>query len=252
MTRTPVRWIVVGSVALLAGCGAGPGGSASFTASAVVRASVDRTEAAGTAHLQVTSVSHLVAPSGSTAVPTVDHIDSVGDVRFAGPDLRLATTSSSTGAGTQTVTAVYLGRTVYLEIGPDPTRWVRSTAAQAYPFLGVVQARALRTMTGPVVVVGRDQVGGRPVTEYRVTIPGTTRTLPFPDSRNHAVTHGIDIASHPLWVWIDRSGRIVRTRATVVVTTPSDGRRVTETTTATLSDFGVPVQIVRPAASTGG
>ena len=138
---------------------------------------------------------------------------------------------------------IIIGKTFYIRyvnpaLAPGP--WSKGTTRQPYPYLGVVEPRALAMYRGSVRTVGITSVDGQPATGYALSIPGTDSLEPLPQARTQHIT----VKPITLEVWLDRSGRIVRTFAVTVV---EDGTRtVTSKTTVTLSRFGEPIHIVAP------
>ena len=118
-------------ILLVAACG-GPGSSAPTSvplALARIRQAVARTEAAGTAHLVETSDTRSALGATSAQPITEVALTVVGDIRFAGPDLSLTTTSrsvlpaqTSNTVGTSSSLTIYVGRHLYLGIPPG-TQW---------------------------------------------------------------------------------------------------------------------------------
>jgi hypothetical protein len=236
-------------VAPLAACSASetatPPGSPD--ALARIHRSVARTEAAGTAHLD--SSSDLTA---ATSKEPERRITSVGDIRFAGPDLSITTTiqslPSSIGARTSTTSqAIYLGRHVFFGSPPPDSTWTETTPHAPYPFVGAVTTQLLEHTEGPVTVVGHGQVDGKAATEYHVPVPASTQAIHESDSHNRPFTGHVHFAHFVAAVWLDGNGRIVRTSATVVATSSQNRGAVRQSSTTTLSAFGEPVHIVAPS-----
>ncbi len=246
----------IGALAVLvAGCGSSAAvhGSGSADALRRIHAAVGRTEAAGSAQLVSITDSH--GGSGGVASRSTAgqayHLASIGHISFAGPDLVVTRTVTSANGTSPTTSAIYLGNTLYLNSSSRPGGWVRTNVHQGYAYLGPVQTSALTTTTGPVTVAGSGVVGGQPATKYLVPIPASTQTVPLTSSKNQPYDDIIHIAPFVLSVWLDRAGRIVRTQATQVATSPQSPKGVVESSTTTLSDFGVPVQITAPTLSSG-
>ena len=170
----------------------------------------------------------------------------MGDIRFAGPDLKLTTTAQSGSSSPSTSTAIYVDKYLYINGSSDQHGWVRAPFHQTYPYLGAVQTTALTTTTGPVTAVGSDDVNGQPATKYLVPIPGSMKTIPLTNSKNQPYNEHINTAPFVLSVWLDQAGRIVRTQATRKVTISRASRVAVEKSTTTLSDFGEAVQISAP------
>jgi hypothetical protein len=234
---------------LLASCGSSPATNSSRSSTALrrINAAVGRTEAAESAHLATVSDT-----SGPSAASAAIHLTSVGDIRFAGPDLTLTTTvQSGNSAASTNTTAIYIGSHLYMNVSSDPHGWVRAPYHQRYPYLGAVQTTALTTTTGPVTVVGTGEVDGQPATKYLVPIPGSMKTIALTNSKNQPYDEHIRIAPFVLSVWLDRAGRILRTQATQEATSSQASRFVVEKSTTTLSDFGEAVRINAPSTSIG-
>lgn len=246
----------IGALAVLvAGCGSSAAvhGSGSADALGRIHAAVGRTEAAGSA--QIVSITDTGGgsggvASGSTAGQTY-HMASIGPISFAGPDLAVTRTVTSATGTSPATSAIYLGNTLYLNPSSSPDGWVRTNVHEGYAYLGPVQTSALTTTKGPVTVVGSGVVAGQAATKYLVPIPASTQTVPLTNSKNQPYEDAIHIAAFALSVWLDRAGRIVRTQATQVATSPQSPKGVVETSTTTLSDFGEPVQITAPNLSSG-
>lgn len=116
---------------------------------------------------------------------------------------------------------------------------------------------SLADANGPVTVVGTSTVDGRPAVEYGVPTPGGTSSR---SAAGHVQEH-VTVAPFVAHVWLDGTGRIVRTSASIASTvTPAAGASVaggapssyTSTLTVTLSGFGEPVHLSRPPASGTG
>lgn len=126
---------------LLAGCGssASTNSSGSSTALRRINAAVARTEAAGSAHLVTVSDTSGQSSSGSSGAGASSHLTTVGDIRFAGPDLTLTTTARSGNSATSTNgTAIHIGGDLYVSAGSDPHGWIKVPSRQRYPYLGAV------------------------------------------------------------------------------------------------------------------
>jgi hypothetical protein len=238
---------------LLAGCGSAASTNSSGSSNALrrINAAVGLTEAAGSAHLVTISDTSGKSSAGSSANEVASHLTSVGDIRFAGPDLKLTTTAQSGSSATSTGTAIYVGSYLYIAGSSDQHGWVRAPYHQTYPYLGAVQTTALTTTTGPVTAVGSEDVNGQPATKYLVPIPGSTKTIALTNSKNQPYNEHIDTAPFVLSVWLDRAGRIVRTQATQKVTISQASRFAVEKSTTTLSDFGEAIQISAPTNLVG-
>ena len=255
-----MRW--VGSAALLpllvlAACSStdAPTQTAATPAVSRIRQSVARTESAGTAHLVQTSVDRTTIGATATHPESTTSVVAVGDVRFAGPDASLTITSRSalaTGTpSTSTSQTVYIGDHVYAHVPPQPTWSEAGRSSVSFPYLGAVPTRTLETTTGPVTDDGSRTVDGQATTEYSVPVPRSVRADRLTDSENRPYTVRFTTAPFTLSVWLDHTGRVVRTSGSFVVTSQSTGS-VQETTTATLSAFGQPVRIVTPTVASGG
>ncbi|HVC66193.1 MAG TPA: hypothetical protein VND44_01195 [Acidimicrobiales bacterium] len=258
----------VGCLCLLAGTGVSacgtPASSATSTAPGVnagplarIRASVGVTEAAGTAHFVTASTVQQVARSNPGGV---QRSAGTGDVRFAGPDIETVTaTVRPTSPQTPSTKVLRIGNSVYDYVStPSGDRWTRSNiSARNVNYLGAVAPSSLADANGPVTVVGTSSVDGRPAVEYGVPTPGTTSS----PSVSGLVEEHITVAPFVAHVWLDATGRIVRTSASLSTTvTPAPGgsgpavpsSSYTSTLTVTLSDFGEPVHLSRPPVSDQG
>ncbi len=216
------------------------GGATVVPALVRIRMAPGLTDAAGTAHF-VSDVRLWVV----TGTRHGSFVDSVGDVVFAGPDVSLVNRVTSTSTADAPVSAqIAIGRTYYIRYidpsAPASGAWSRGTTRQPYDYLGVVGPARLATYRGPVRTLGMTTVQGRPVTEYALPIPGSMNTVPLPGGR----THHIVVRPFTEDVWLDRSGRIVRTAAVTVEA--DDGRTVAGRTMVTLSRFGESIHIMAP------
>ncbi len=259
--RSAGRRPLATTVALLAvvsaaACGApgAPTTQGAPGALARIRQSVARTEATGTAHLVVASATSSSAGPGSD-----QHITSVGDIRFAGPDLSLTTTirsvPSPAGSGpvpthastpASTTLSVHIGRHLYLGSPPPGSTWTETTTRAPYPYLGAVTTQVLEHTDGPVTVVGHRSVDGSTTTEYLVPVPASVQTIRETDAHNRPFDGHVRFAPFALSVWLDRAGRIVGTSGVVVASTSQRAGTVRDVTTTTLSAFGEPVHILAP------
>lgn len=264
-TRAAVGF-AVGCLCLLAGTGVSacgtPASSATSTAPGVnagplarIRASVGVTEAAGTAHFVTAGTVQQVAGSNPGGVLRTA---GTGDVRFAGPDIETVTAAvRPTSPQTPSTRVLRIGDSVYVSMPPGD-RWTRSNiSARNVNYLGAVAPSSLADANGPVTVVGTSTVDGRPAVEYGVSTPGETLS---PSVSGH-VEEQVTVAPFVAHVWLDGTGRIVRTSASLSTTvTPTPGGSgpavvssiYRSTLTVTLSDFGEPVHLSRPAASGQG
>ena len=238
---------------LLTGCGSAASTNSSGSSAALrrINAAEGVTEAAGSAHLVTSSDTSGPSSTGSSATDAAIHMTSMGDIRFAGPDLRLTTTAQSGSSAPSTSTAIYVGKYLYINFSSDQHGWVRASYHQTYPYLGAVQSTALTTTTGPVTAVGSEDVNGQPATKYLVPIPGSTKTIALTNSKNQPSDEHLHTAPFVLSVWLDRVGRIVRTQATQKVTISQASRVAVEKSTTTLSDFGETIQISAPTNLVG-
>ena len=234
---------------VLAACGSPSASKASGSDAALLRIknAVERTEAAGTAHLVTDSVTKTASSQGSGSKSQQSHLTTVGDIEFAGPDLALSTTTQSGSTSPSGATAIYVGKHLYLNASPPGGPWVKEPYREPYPYLGAVQAEALTAATGPVTVVGTRDLDGRTTTEYSIPMPGSTTTEPLTNDNNQPYTEEIRIAPFVLSVLLDADGRIVRTQATLVATVSGTPHAAVEQTTTNLSDFGEAVHIAAPA-----
>jgi hypothetical protein len=230
---------------LLASCGSSSATNSSGSSTALrrINAAVGRTEAAGSAHLETVVDTSRLSSTGSSASGAADHLTSVGDIRFDGPDVK-TTVQSGNPAISPITTAIYIGSNQYTNASSDPHVWVRVSYRQRYPYLGAVQTTALTTTTGPVTMAGSGEVDGQPATEYLVPLPGLTKTVANSKNQPHGVH--IHVAPFVLSVWLDRAGRILRTQATEEIT---GSQASVERITTTLSNFGEAVQISAPSTS---
>jgi len=243
---------------LLAACGSSGGAPAAGASAALtsIHRAVARTEAAGTAHLVQSDETRSTTGGTSTGAVSEDSLSMVGDIRFAGPDLSLTTTSrsnlsSSTGTPSNSTTttssrSVYLDGHLYMAAGQGAV-WNELAVRTPFPYLGIVTTHFLATATGPVTDAGHREIDGRATTEYLVPVPGSVRSVALTDSHNRPYTARFTTAPFTLAVWLDGAGRIVRTSGAEVVTSPEPTGTVRATTTVTLSAFGEPVHIVAPA-----
>lgn len=242
---------------ILTSCGSSSATRTSESSPAVERinAAVARTEAPGTAHVvmvtDVTQQSHtrLKTPGASTRF--TDHLVSTGDIKFVGPNLKLTTTDDSDGfvgepGTTSTATEIYIGNRLYTGASQPPTVWSRSSSHHAYPFLNIFQMDALPTVAGPITVVGTSEVNERSATKYLVPMPGGTNTERAANQGSRSSSEIIRTSPFVLSVWLDRSGRVVKTQATVRYSISPGSTVSVQTSTTTLSDFGEGVQITAP------
>ena len=238
---------------LLAGCGSAASTNSSGSSAALrrINAAVGLTESAGSAHLVTNSDTSGPSSAGSSANDAAIHLTSVGDIRFAGPELKLTTTAQSGSSAPSTSTAIYVGKYLYINGSSVQHGWVRAPSPQTYPYLGAVQTTALTTTTGPVTAVGSDDIDGQPSTKYLVPIPGSMKTSSLTNSKNQPYIEHVNTALFVLSVWLDRAGRIVRTQATQKVTISQSSRVAVEKSTTTLSDFGEAMQISAPTNLVG-
>ena len=103
--------------------------------------------------------------AGSSATDAAIHLTSVGDIRFAGPDLRVTTTAQSGSSAPSTSTAISVGTYRYLTGTSDQHGWVRSPDHRTDPYLEAPQTTALTTIAGAVAGVGSEDVTGQVATK---------------------------------------------------------------------------------------
>jgi hypothetical protein len=233
---------------LLAACGSSNiSNSASSDAALMrIRNAVQRTEAAGTAHLVTDSLDSGVGSSSA------NHLTIVGDIRFAGPDLSLTSTvQTQNSSASPPEMQVCIGTSLYLNASSNPGDWVRGTCHQPYAYLGVVPTKALMATEGPVTEVRVQEQDGERTTEYMVPIPASVQSVAATHSNNQPYKIRISVAPFVLSVWLDGAGRIVRTQGTLRATSSRKSGSSVQRTTTTLSDFGKVVHIVAPAHTLG-
>jgi hypothetical protein len=240
----------------LAGIGiAACGSSASSTTSTApsvnaapltrIRASVDVTQAARTAHLVTAgTVQEAAGPNPSG----VQHTVGTGDVSFADPKIELETAAVPPTSPFLPVTRVLrIGDSVYVSMPGD--RWKRSDIlAEHVNFLGVLTPSTIANTKGPVTVLGTSTIDGQPAVEFGVPMPGLTSTR----STSGHVEERIALASFVVHVWLDSRGRIVQTSVSQSAKfTPVAGASgvamasssYISTSKVTLSKFGEPVHL---------
>ena len=242
------RWLgpitlVATLVTASASAGASPVSVHSPSVLARIRASVARTERAGTAHF-VTKVS----ASPLSRPGSVQHLTTVGDIQFSRPNVSLVTSVASPSSTPSLKTAqIYLGKALYIRYlnpeGAPSSHWSHGVSGHFYPYLGAVEPAALVHAQGPVKTVGINVIDGHPATEYAVAVPAITDSLAVPGSK----TQYIEVRPFILDVWLNRSGVIVCTSATQIAT--GNGSIVSGRTVITLSGFGEPVHISAPVVS---
>lgn len=248
---------VVVSIALAA-CGTSVTSVASTTASARVdpltriRASVGKTESAGTAHFVTNAI---IEPGPGSNPPGTQNIVGIGDVSFAEPNIEVSyEPSPNTVPNTPVSRTLRIGNSVYTSTAPIGIHWVHSTVlAKNVNYLGALTPAALVNAKNPVVTVGPALIDGNETVEYSVAISGSTTTLSAPSG---AEAHST-VAPFVAYVWLDAMGRIIQTRATITATETSSAglpgsvsktntTTSTSTSTTTLSRFGESLHLVRP------
>jgi hypothetical protein len=206
------------------------------TALARIRTSVQRTEAAGTAH--------FVSQTWLAGIGPSQHIASAGDVQFRGPDVSLMIRVRSSASSNAPLSAqIALGKdfyTRYVSPSGSPAPWSRGRTRQAYPYLGAVEPEALTNYRGPVKAIGKNVVNGYPATEYALSIPADDQVLPLSGSK----TQHLNVRPFTFDVWLNRTGAIVRTTAIQIA--EDNGATYRSKTVVTLSQFGEPLHIVAP------
>lgn len=140
MQRRVGSWLALLFGLLLAACGLSNGSSSPNAAVALsrVRAALQRTEAAGTAHL--VTIANTRTSFGQSSAS--EHVESdgkiVGDIRFAGPDV--STTSTNQLGGSSSIyrgKEIYIGSKVYLQQDGSGDEWDLTPHRQAFTLLGV-------------------------------------------------------------------------------------------------------------------
>lgn len=214
----------------------GTASASSVSALARIRDTVHLTETNGSAHF-VKDV--WVSGAGPS-----QHIASIGDLQFPGPNVSLAIrVTSSSSSDSPLSHQIAIGKNFYTRyVSPSgaPAPWSKGITRQPYPYLGAVESAALTNFRGPVKIVGTNIVSGHPAIEYALSIPAENRILPLPGSKTQRLT----IKSFTLDVWLNRTGEIVCTSASQV--TEDNGTTVRSRTMVTLSRFGEPVHIAAP------
>ncbi|HWF17326.1 MAG TPA: hypothetical protein VG244_14160 [Acidimicrobiales bacterium] len=279
--RRFLPWALLGllGVGVAAGAAVGQAQSPGVTPAQWVDDVLDATVAAGTAHLQFSSVTTSPNPSQRAADAGTGVVD-FANGNFRVTELyRQAQLESTNGGATRLGEEIFgqetiaIGQTVYRHLTSPPsfTGWMRSHfPRQEHQAFGLdaatgaedaVSGLANLTPVAAVRSLGSGVVNGASATKYQIT-----------DEPLYVCgAHGRTLLVHrfaPTIVWVDRQGRLLRSRAvqsnqgeTVQGEPNAPGGSHTftigpSTTVATLtfSDLGAPVRITAPRvnAPSGG
>ena len=250
MQRRGGFWLALLFGLLLAACGLSNGSSSPNAAVALsrVRAAIQRTEAAGTAHLVAVENTRTSFGQSSASNDVESDGTIVGDIRFAGPDV--STTSTNRLDGSSSIyrgTEIYIGSKVYVQQPGSGDEWVLTPHRQAFTLLGLVVSKALSTTQGPVNTVGSKEVDGQVTTEYLVHVPGSLQITPLSEPINGQYLQRVRTEPYVVYVWLDGAGRIVRAQATLIATASDESGSNEDTTITMLSKFGEGVHIAAPS-----
>jgi len=112
----------------------------------------------------------------------------------------------------------------------------------------------LRAASGPVTMVGTENVGGEQTTHYRTTIDLDKYPDLVPPQQRDLMQQAVDqikktahVSSFPMHVWVGKDGRVRQVRT--VLTEAVQGQTMNVVTTERFYDFGVPVNIALPPDS---
>jgi hypothetical protein len=239
----------VGIAALcIAACGTSNTGQSAVSSAALARvhAAVDRIEAAGTVHFEITSVQSQKTLPGQPAMATATS-QFTGDEQFDGHRTNVTSVTHGADQTTSSVSVYVNGRRFDRFGSSDPT-WTEYPTRQTYPFLGITQLAGLKGTDGPVAIVGRALIDGQPTTEYRISLPASTTTGTTKPGSAGQEAIAIHFAPSVLLAWIDSEGRVARTASTVTFKSSAVVQPTTVHTVANLSEFGAPVHIKAPTA----
>jgi hypothetical protein len=234
----------------LAACGSSNGSSSPNTAAARsrVRDAIQRTEAAGTAHLVTDVNSRTSFGQHSASKAAESDVTIVGDIRFAGPDVSTTTTnrlggSSSIYRGKE----IHIGSKIYIQQPGPGNEWVLTPERQPFTLFGRVVTKALATAQGPVTTVGQKEVDGQATTEYLVHVPDSLQVTRLSKPINGQYLQRYRTEPYVIYVWLDGAGRIVRGKSTLFSTISDEPGSSDETIITTLSKFGEAVHIEAPS-----
>lgn len=267
------RWgSAVAVVVLVSGTAAGCGGSDEGAAPAgrsasgsdpadatrAVRSAYDRTVAADTAKLTVSSK----AVAGGQSVTAQGR----GTVDLARGDSRVTLTSQGSRLEQRLVDGIVYQKPPASQRGPLPEgrTWTKIDPArlQGSASRGTQVSDPVEPFTylkdvdsGKVREVGTQTLNGTRTTHYRVDVD--VAALARGDrARAEALRKQLGTSSVPLHLWLDDRGRLRQETVTLTLrplrdSTPTDRAetRVTSTTTLRFDDFGTPVDVTPPPAA---
>jgi hypothetical protein len=287
MTRLPVRagGAVVGialAVGMLSGCASGSGtGSGSTTgpsaaaAPQVVAAAYAKTVQAGSAKLTMSvRASGAGVPSGTTVSGTgeVDFADQNSEMSMQLPDglgqmqiryvggiayAKLPDRIAGMLGGDKTWISIDVDQLTQQQLGTTLSQLQSSLSSNPADMLGF-----LRGTGQDVRELGPATVGGVPTTHYAATIDldkAVTGQSAQVRSAVHRAMDEIGTKDIPAQLWVDQQGRLRKLVMTMTIQLPAEASAaagsaaprgtLTERIVTTLSDYGVPVEVVAPPAS---
>jgi hypothetical protein len=246
--RTAAGRLGVAFAALLvAGCGSSST-TQSGSSAALLRLhdAVRRTQAGGTVHFVISTDQQGGQLSGTTSTGTSTRSLMIGDEVFASSAARFTTTTSGPVSSPTSTESIYVDGNEFVHLGSSP-QWTEFPKSRPFSVLAAAQLRALSHASEAAIVSPRTTISGSSVTEYQIPIAGLS-VKPKASATPSGATSGPDLTSAPstLYVWLDGSGRVVRTDIRFVQTYSDDRQPMTVHVVSTLSEFGAPVHISAP------
>ena len=172
----------------------------------------------------------------------------ISEVRFLGgvAYLRLPLQLALLSGGTSWV-SLDVSKLLQQQFGASLGQLVPNTPTNPADVLEFTQGKV-----EDVTVVGPDMVAGAPTTRYKATFDfkeTAAQQNPGAQLAIQRLIQQLGVSKLPAELWIDHNGRFRKLMVTVMLAhSPTDAQRspATITTTQTLSDFGIPVQVMAP------
>lgn len=274
-----LRPIAIGIVALFLGVACGqPGTSADPNGAALIAASADATQDAGTARMSMQMTMSM--PTGESMPQGELTMDAEGAFDFANRRGQMTMTmelpeGAGPMSGAQTIDMVFDDLVIYMkypfmtQMAPGSKPWIRMDLEEIGDQMGMdygsmMQSGTsdpsqmlewLRGVSGDVQVVGEEEVRGAPATHYKGSIDFNKVADQAPvELRDQmrmsieAMTEAIGTSTVPFEVWIDEQGRTVRMAQSFEFEQGTTAG-ASMSMTVDIFDFGTSVDVEIPPAS---
>lgn len=253
---------------VLASCGGGsPTALSSLSPSHAVLASIDKTESASSAvvdvDVSITGTPSLGGLGGATAGKSVNLVVSghgVFDFTAKNGDMKLQLPSLGSGKPPSTLELRLVGGDLYINspallaldggkpwVHVNASSYLQKEGQSTGPLGGFATGDPsdvlglLQHLTGTVTKVGDEQVDGVQTTHYRATIDLTGHgTSTSSTILSQQLAQALGLADVPIDVWLDSDGRLRQLK------TSFDILGLTVAATEGIGSFGTPVSVTAP------